>query len=345
MTPDRSISIIICTRNRGASLRQTLHTLGRLRIPPGWKVEVVLVDNASTDDTAAVAQQTRLPNMEMQCLHESMRGKSNALNTGLTHAKGEILLLTDDDVYLPENWVQNIAAPMLQGQTEAVMGPIALADHLLRPWMTASHKSLMAFFHLKSGPLELVGANAGFHREVLERVRGFDPELGPGALGLGEDTLFGWQLAEAGFRMSLAQGAAVVHRPDPSRLLRRSWLVSARSHGRSIAYLLYHWKHEDIEAPFVKWMWMATKLWMRRLLQPPQSLDSEGCPPWELSYVWHLEMYRQFCVERRRPRNYARRGLTKLLNLPRRAMTGSAGAFDGSRRDPFLSSLRSTRRS
>jgi glycosyltransferase involved in cell wall biosynthesis len=308
------VSIILSTRNRGPSLQETLRTLGRIKVLPGWRAEVVLVDNASTDDTAKIARNVKLPSMEVVYVHEPNPGKSNALNTGLARAKGDILLFTDDDVSVPEDWLDRMVAPLVEGRCDLVVGQIKLAENLCRPWISGGYKGFLAQFDFESGPLEMVGANAGFRRGVLDRVRGFDSELGPGALGLGEDTLFGWQLVEAGFRMELARNATVVHQPDPSRLLRRSWLGSARSLGRSRAYLHYHWEHEDIQAPFVKWMWMATKLRLRRLLQQPQSLDSEGCPPWELSYTWHTEMYRQFCLERRRPRNYARRGLTKLTH-------------------------------
>ena len=82
--------------------------------------------------------------------------------------------------------------------------------------------------------LSLVG-NCAFRRHVLERVYGFDPELGPGALGLGEDTLFGLQLTEAGYKIEYAKNALVVHFPDKSRLFVASGLnqrsaVAVREH-------------------------------------------------------------------------------------------------------------------
>ena len=306
------VSIILSTCNRAASLRETIQSLARIRVPQGSDAELVLVDNASTDETPRVLQETKLPNLSVQCLREPKRGKSNALNAGLARARGEFLLFTDDDVSVPADWMERMIGPMAGGQSDAVVGPIKLADKLMRPWIGAGYDGFLAMFDFKSGPIELVGANAGFRRQVLQRVPGFDSELGPGALGLGEDTLFGWQLEEAGFKIALAPQAEVVHHPGESRLLRRAWLGSARSLGRSRAYIHYHWEHEDIQAPFLKWLWMEAKLRIRRQLQRPTPLDSEGCPAWELSYVRYLETYKQFCAERRRPRNYAKRGLTKL---------------------------------
>ena len=159
--------------------------------------------------------------------------------------------------------------------------------------------------------LSLVGANCAFRRHVLERVYGFDPELGPGALGLGEDTLFGLQLTEAGYKIEYARNALVVHWPDKSRLLRGEWLKSAQRRGRSRAYVMYHWEHEEILIPRVKQLWLWSKLKLRRKLQPLNSLKDEGCLAWEVSYVCDLAMCKHYCFERRRARNYLRRGLVK----------------------------------
>jgi hypothetical protein len=54
------------------------------------------------------------------------------------------------------------------------------------------------------------------------------------------------------------------------------------------------------------------KLKLRRWFQPPPPLEAEGCPRWEWSYVREMAFYRQYCIERRRPRNYTKRGLEKL---------------------------------
>jgi hypothetical protein len=57
---------------------------------------------------------------------------------------------------------------------------------------------------------------------------------------------------------------------------------------------------------------VAAKLRLRRILQPPVPMDAEGCAPWEMSYVLTIEQCRHFLKERRRPRNYSKRGLIRL---------------------------------
>src|SRR6267142_6578272 len=97
------ISIILCTSNRSAGLRRTFESLSKVRVRSEWKVELIVVDNASTDDTAAVVRKLVLSNIEVRYVYEGKRGKANALNAGLAQAGGDIMLFTDDDVLLAED--------------------------------------------------------------------------------------------------------------------------------------------------------------------------------------------------------------------------------------------------
>jgi glycosyltransferase involved in cell wall biosynthesis len=312
MTPKSLVSVIICTCNRADSLQQTLAAFGKVTIPAGWEAELIVVDNNSIDKTSLLVKQVQLSNLPICWLYEARAGKSNALNAGMACAKGEILLFTDDDVIPSADWMEKMVAHLQKPDCDAVVGRIDLAVNLRRPWLGTRYEALLGVLDFKSGPVELVGANAGIRKAVLQKVPQYDPELGPGALGWGEDTLFSHQLERAGFKVKYAEDARVIHQPGKSRLLHRAWLGAASNLGRTNAYLRYHWEHNDIPAPYARFWWLKIKLWLRRRLQPPPPLDIEGCPEWELSYVSQLELNRQFCRERRRPRNYDPRGLTKL---------------------------------
>ena len=87
MPHDLSVSIILCTRNRAAELQQTLESLGTVGIRSDWKAEVIVVDNGSTDETAKVASQAKLGNMEVRYVHEARAGKARGLNAGLAQAR------------------------------------------------------------------------------------------------------------------------------------------------------------------------------------------------------------------------------------------------------------------
>jgi glycosyltransferase involved in cell wall biosynthesis len=271
------------------------------------------VDNASTDDTALVLQNAHLPNLAMRCLREPRQGVSLARNRGLAAAGGEVILFTDDDVAPAGDWLERLATPLWQGDCDAAVGRIELAAELSRPWMQARHKRWLAAPDLSVDQMtELIGANMGFHRRVLARVPAFDPELGAGALGSGEETLFSFQLSEAGYRLRFIPDAVVVHHPDPNRLLRARWLEAARKQGRSLAYILHHWEHAELKWPFIRFCYMALKLGVRRKIDPTPPLDAKGIPDWEMSYLVQLEICRHFLQERKRPRNYTKHGLLRL---------------------------------
>jgi glycosyltransferase involved in cell wall biosynthesis len=307
-----TVSIIICTRNRADILRPTLEALGQVTVPEGWTAELLVVDNGSTDHTQMVASKIRLSNMAVRYLHESKPGQCQARNTGMSASQGEIIIFTDDDVRPARDWLEKMAGPMLAGSCDAVVGAIRAAECLHRPWMTSFHK---VWVTIPAGTAdsvpELVGANMGFRRLVLERVPAFDTELGPGSMGFGDDTLFSWQLGEAGFRLRRIPDALVVHHFEATRLLHSAWVADARKRGRSAAYLLHHWRHGEIKWPRLRLGYLSAKLLLRRLVQPPPGPNEEGCPPWEMSYLAEMELCRQFMVERKRPRNYARHGLLK----------------------------------
>jgi GT2 family glycosyltransferase len=308
-----SVSIIVCTYNRAASLQETLRPLGDVVVPHGWRVELIVVDNGSTDRTPQVIQNARLSNLPLRCVFEAQRGLCYARNTGIAAAGGEAILFTDDDVVPTNDWLERMATPLLERQCDAVVGKIEMAAHLRRPWMTPRHEQWLAT--LDEAPQqnpELVGASMGLHRSVFQRIPAFDPELGAGALGFGEETLFSLQLTQAGFRTEFVEQAVVVHHFDPSRLLRSEWLRAARGRGQLQAYLLHHWEHGRLNFPRLRWLWLAAKLSIRRIMQPRRSASGEGCLLWEISYVSEMSKYRQILHERRRPRNYAKRGLVKL---------------------------------
>ncbi len=309
------ISIIIATRNRSKSLSRTLQDLQKAAIPADVTAEIVVADNGSTDDTRLVASRASTDHVRVRYLFEGRKGKSNALNAAVAQARGEILLFTDDDVRPAPDWVEQMIGPLAKRECDGALGRIELAPELLRPWMSEAQKSMLAFYNGPGdGPLQFIGANMGVHRSVFGRVPGFDPEIGPGALGLFEDTLLSWQMTEAGMKLRYVPEALVVHHPDPRRLLRRHLLASSQTFGASMGYVLHHWCHEQMPAPRLSYYYLALKLMVRRLVQPPPSLDAEGAPPWEGSYVASMAKCRQFLLERRRPRNYSKRGLTKQVH-------------------------------
>lgn len=307
------VSIVICTRNNAENLRRTLIALTGVSIPEHLNCELIIVNNASTDTTPDIVSSLTLPSLDIRYIYEARRGLSNARNAALRVARGDMILWTDDDVRPPSNWIESMCAPLLAAQCHALAGGVKLAPSLERQWMTCLHKGWLASTECVSANnlKRMVGANMIFSRDVVNKVPAFDNELGAGALGCHEETLFSYQLERAGYRLISAFDSVVEHHFDESRLLRKQWLDSAEKMGRSDAYWTHHWEHDDIEDPKLQLTEAKRRLAEWRRLHADEYRVSEGISEDELGLVRDVSFYEQYLIERRRPRNYDQFGLVK----------------------------------
>lgn len=310
------VSILICTRNRAGELAKTLQALQSVEVPPGHSAELVLVDNGSSDGTATLLRGLHWSGGPVRLLEEARQGKGHAYNCGLAAVAGSVVLLTDDDVRPPRDWIATMCEPIWLGRADMVAGGVVIAPHLLRPWMTPQLRSFLSSTELLHAevPGWVVAANLAFARRVLERVPGFDPSLGPGALGFEDEVLFSWQVREAGFRVVGVFDHPVEHWFDGRRLARAALADYLRSHGRSKAYVEYHWVHRDLPSPRLAWC-RALARWLAFLAVHPAELwRPEGISEAESKLLLALGYAAQYVIERRRPRRYARRGLARAAN-------------------------------
>jgi glycosyltransferase involved in cell wall biosynthesis len=310
-----TVSIILCTRNRLESLRRTIQSIGQCQIPSDLPAELVVVDNGSADGTSRAVEQMLLSNMPVRIVREPAPGQSHARNRGLAETEGEILLFTDDDVRVPRDWIEGMCRPILEGEADAVAGGVRFPPELddkiriCRSWF-ASTEEIIA-----TRPDRFVGANMAFSRQVLQQMPAFDIELGPGALGFGDETLFSFQIREAGYRLITRFDVAVWHHVDPPRIARDQLLKTARQMGRSKAYIAYHWRHAEAAQMPGRGMSDLARLWAHRIAHFRECFVAKQTSEWEMRLVERMEISRQIRRESGRPRNYARRGLVKLRGL------------------------------
>jgi glycosyltransferase involved in cell wall biosynthesis len=314
------LSVLLCTRDHARALEATLCAFASVDLPAkDLPVEFIVIDNGSTDNTALVAARCAQDifesrGIQYRYVYEARPGQCHARNSGLTAARGELILFTDDDVRPSHNWIVGMSRPLLDGAADAVVGRVTLAPYLERPWMLPIHRSWLAGTDmLKDGPLRLVGASMGFHKRVLEKVPRFDIELGPGALGFGDDTLFGQQLQVAGYRIASAFDTVIEHHPDADRLLRRSFLATAAKQGRSSAYVTHHWNHDKINWARVRAIKAAVRLAACRVAKgvaPVTRGDEEGISEREMLFAFYVSFFAHYAIEYRRTRRYEHHGLT-----------------------------------
>jgi glycosyltransferase involved in cell wall biosynthesis len=301
------VSILICTRDRAAALRETLSSLARVAVPAGWKVELLVVDNGSRDGTREVVQNTRFRFGAPRLEFEPVPGVASARNRCLKAAAGEVLLWTDDDVRLPRDWMERMVAPIQEGRMDAVAGGVRLAFGRNRDWMGRCLRSWLASTEgLSEGrPGRMIGANMAFHRRVLEANVRFDPALGPGALGMGEETLFSYQIERAGFVIGSAFDVMVEHAFDCGRLCPAGLARLACSMGRSEAYIAHHWHGVDATGAFWKRADAGMRLAYWRCRARTQTRVPPGLLEGELQALARVHYWRFLSQIRTSTRKYA----------------------------------------
>ena len=307
-----SVAIILCTRDRAESLRETLASIGQCALPADLAAELLVVDNGSTDHTAAVVRETHLPNaLPIRYVQETKPGQVRARNAGLRATRADAILFTDDDVRPPLNWIDGMCRPLLSGQADAVAGWVHFTPEyeslLARPPLDRLRGWFASTDDVDPrSPGRLVGANMAFSRRVAETLGEFDPELGPGALGFFDDSLWSWRIAEAGFRtLAAAPEVSVEHHFDHSRLTRRTLLSMADRMGRSSAWVEYHWSQSEARVPVFR-RWRANVLLPFYRLLTPWRILQKTAPFWELQRVQNRAYLNELNGFAGQPRKYRR---------------------------------------
>lgn len=207
------ISVIVCTYNRAPVLRRMLasfYAQDCLDVPH----ELILVNNNSTDDTAAVAAEFA-DRPGFRYLVETEQGLSAARNSGMRASRGEIIACLDDDVLVSAGWLRQLAVCHAETGADVVGGRSALViEAPPPPWFGPDFRRYLSEVDLGRARCDagdgrrLFGLNVSFRRAVLERHGGFDPRLGRsgGELLCGEERVL--------IARVHAEGGRIVYEPD-----------------------------------------------------------------------------------------------------------------------------------
>jgi glycosyltransferase involved in cell wall biosynthesis len=246
-------------------------------------------------------------------LHEPIQGKCRAINRAIGAARGDVILFTDDDVLPGKDWVKVMSLPILTGNADVVTADIEIPEELRRPWMGPIDKAIFMDRLGEDVLLQAVlGANSAVKKDILLQLGGLDPELGPGRLGAGEDSLLGRKLQRLGCKFFFAgREATVLHCFKKERLKRDAFIKYAKATASSTAYIRYHWDHESVRFAWAKALKSYVGLWWVRATRWNYRC-AEGVLPhehYQISRIWY---FLQFNKEQRREWNYGEQGCLKV---------------------------------
>jgi glycosyltransferase involved in cell wall biosynthesis len=198
------ISIIVPAYNAARTIAGCLEAL-LAQDYPADRLEILAVDNRSTDGTG-----DRMRRYPVRVLEEArLQSSYAARNTGLATARGQVMLFTDADCVPDPAWARHLVAALDDDDAGGAAGRIEAAPPTtLVERFQAQLRVLDAVNAFTRPALPFAQtANAAYRRVVFERVGLFDP-----ALVSGGDLDFSWRMQRAGWGLAYAPGAVVRHR-------------------------------------------------------------------------------------------------------------------------------------
>ena len=191
------VSVIVPAYNEKEGIAAAVRSLAGGDHPGG--IEVIVVDDGSTDGTAEIAESLRLPNVRV--VRKPNGGKPSALNTGVALARNELIVMVDGDTVFERDSVRRLVQPFADPQVGAVAGNVKVGnrDSLIAKWQ---HIEYVIGFNLDRRLYESLrcmstvpGAIGAFRREALLYAGGMTDDT------LAEDTDITMALGRAGWKV------------------------------------------------------------------------------------------------------------------------------------------------
>ncbi|WP_276502520.1 glycosyltransferase [Terrimonas pollutisoli] len=222
------ISVVVCSYNGSATIRDCMEGLQQLNYP---NYEVIVVNDGSKDRLAEIVSE-----YPVRLISTSNRGLSNARNTGMLEAKGEIVAYIDDDAYPDKDWLRYLAYAYQTTPHAAIGGPNIAPDN--------DGPIATCVANAPGGPVHVLltdeiaehipGCNMSFRKDILLELGGFDPIY----RAAGDDVDLCWRIQHTGRTIGFHPAAFVWHHRRNS--LKAYW-KQQKGYGKAEALLEAKW--------------------------------------------------------------------------------------------------------
>lgn len=233
-------SVVVCTYNGSATIRDTLEGLKRLKYP---NFEVIVVNDGSKDNTAQIVKE-----YPVNLITTTNKGLSSARNTGMYKAKGEIIAYIDDDAYPDEHWLHYLASSYLNSTHAAIGGPniIPPEDGFIATCVANAPGGPVHVLSTDEIAEHVPGCNLSVRKDVLIKIGGFDPVY----RAAGDDVDICWRIQEAGHTIGFHPSALVWHHRRNS--IKDYW-KQQKGYGKAEALLETKWPEKYNGFGHVAW--------------------------------------------------------------------------------------------
>jgi GT2 family glycosyltransferase len=222
------ISVVVCSYNGASFIRDCLERLRRLEYPD---FEVIVVDDGSSDATAAIASE-----YDVRLIRQENQGLGAARNTGWQAATGEIVAFTDDDARPDPHWLTYLAATYLRTGHAGVGGPNIAppGDGQIADCVANAPGGPVHVLLTDEVAEHIPGCNSSFRRDRLAAIGGYDPRFRVA----GDDVDICWRFQERGWTIGFSPAAMVWHHRRNSV---RTYWRQQQGYGKAEALLEAKW--------------------------------------------------------------------------------------------------------
>lgn len=222
------ISVVVCVFNGEDTLRECIRGLQQLDYPD---YEVIIVDDGSTDTSAAIAGECGC-----RVIRTENRGLSNARNSGMDAATGEIVAYLDSDARPDPQWLTYLAHTFMTTSHAAVGGPNIAppGDGFVSECVARSPGNPVHVLLSDRVAEHIPGCNLAVRKAALQQIGGFDGQFRIAA----DDVDACWRLQDAGGTLGFNSAAVVWHHCRQSI---GAYLRQQKNYGRAEAMLERKW--------------------------------------------------------------------------------------------------------
>jgi GT2 family glycosyltransferase len=203
----------VCTFNRSRQLTEALRHIESSAVRAGLGVEIVVVDNNSSDDTkeavARVADGSAVP---VRYVFEPAQGLSFARNRGVQTAKGSVIAFTDDDCIVDPDWIGALWGEFTVNPDVAIVGGrVDLYASEDQPVSIRPFGERVRYANATQVYGFVMGCNMAIRRGTSECIGGFDPAFGGSKGVIADDIDFLYRALKHGLGILFAPAARVLH--------------------------------------------------------------------------------------------------------------------------------------